>query len=404
MSSPSQRPARILYVQYFNPGAYPPLEHGARILAREGVEVLVLGIGAPLGAGELKWTPEPGVRVARLPYCAPGWLQKFHYALFAAWIFSRAVLFRPAIIYGSDWLSCPTLLWLGLFWTVVYHEHDIPLAALTARSQTPTENKTRTAFIRFVLWSRAKVAKAATFCVAPNEGRAEALRRTTGTKRPILSVWNCPSRDEIIVDSRRRVNSDKVILFYHGSIVPERLPLTVLAAVAQLSGNVRLQVAGYETIGYPGYADVLRNRARHSGISDYVDFLGPMSRSDLLKQCCLADVGLAVLPPGSPDFNQETMVGASNKPFDYLACGLALLVGDAANWRELYVAKGYGLSCDSTDPHSIAAALRWFYSNPEEMSAMGRRGQTRIRQDWNYETQFAEVRDRLLGFLETRRQ
>lgn len=394
------RATRLLYVQYSNPGAYPPLEHGARILAQTGAEILVLGAGAAFGAGALKWTSERGIHVRRLRYCPPGWKQKLHYVLFTGWVLCRALVFRPTIIYGSDWLACPTLLLLNLFWNLIYHEHDIPLAAFRGSSHGSNNKEIITPFIRFVLWSRERVANAAILCIAPNDGRAGALRNTTRTERPILSVWNCPSRDEVVVGGRRPAESGSITLFYHGSIVPERLPLAVLTAVAELSGQVRLRIAGYETIGYPGYEDLLRRRAVELGITNYVSFLGAMPRrSDLLKQCCLADVGLATLPSESQDFNQRTMGGASNKPFDYLACGLALLVGDLADWRELYVSAGYGLACDSSDASSIAVALRWFSSNRTETSAMGRRGQERILREWNYETQFAEVRDRIVMLL-----
>ena len=37
------------------------------------------------------------------------------------------------------------------------------------------------------------------------------------------------------------------------------------------------------------------------------------------------------------DINLNYMTGASNKPFDYMACGLALLVCDLSDWKQMYV-------------------------------------------------------------------
>jgi glycosyltransferase involved in cell wall biosynthesis len=82
------------------------------------------------------------------------------------------------------------------------------------------------------------------------------------------------------------------------------------------------------------------------------------------------------------------MTGASNKVFDYLACGLALLVSDLPDWNELFVTRGFAHSCDPQDPESIAAALRWFVQNPIQTAGMADRGQKRIASEWNYETQF----------------
>ena len=51
------------------------------------------------------------------------------------------------------------------------------------------------------------------------------------------------------------------------------------------------------------------------------------------------------------------MAGASNKPFDYMAAGLALLVSDQPDWRAMFVEPGYARACDPTDPSSIATSL-----------------------------------------------
>jgi glycosyltransferase involved in cell wall biosynthesis len=89
------------------------------------------------------------------------------------------------------------------------------------------------------------------------------------------------------------------------------------------------------------------------------------------------------------------MTGASNKPFDYLACGLALLVSDLPDWRSAYVEPGYGLACDPQDPESIAGAVRRFLGDPGLARSMGENGRQRILADWNYEGRFLPVYSRL---------
>ena len=118
-------------------------------------------------------------------------------------------------------------------------------------------------------------------------------------------------------------------------------------------------------------------------------------RADLLEQSSRCDVGLALMPLTSDDVNLRTMAGASNKPFDYLARGLALLVSDLAEWKALFVDPGYGLACNPEDPESIGQALRWFVEHPTEVRRMGERGRVKVEREWNYETQFAPVLRRL---------
>ena len=97
------------------------------------------------------------------------------------------------------------------------------------------------------------------------------------------------------------------------------------------------------------------------------------------------------MPKRSNDVNMQHMVGASNKPFDYMACGLPLLVTDLPEWVQTFVKPGYACACNPDDPDSIEAALRWYLTHPNERREMGRRGREKVRQAWNYDTMFAPV-------------
>jgi glycosyltransferase involved in cell wall biosynthesis len=223
------------------------------------------------------------------------------------------------------------------------------------------------------------------------------LREDTTTNRPILTVWNCPMRGEIRQPKQIANRRQGLTLFYHGSIVPSRLPLDVIRAMGQLSEKIILRIAGYETIGHQGYVTKLRCTAAEYGLENRLEFLGAIpQRADLLTRCREANVGLALMPLQSKDWNEMTMLGASNKPFDYMSCGLALLVSDLPDWTELYVANGFGRSCDPNDSRSIADALRWFLAHAPETAAMGEEGRKKILAEWNYEKQFAAVADRLI--------
>jgi glycosyltransferase involved in cell wall biosynthesis len=187
-------------------------------------------------------------------------------------------------------------------------------------------------------------------------------------------------------------------LLYHGSIVPDRLPAGILDALASLPGSVSLTVVGYETVGSRGYIEHLRKRAAELGIAERLDVKGTLAtREELMSVCRSHDAGLALMPSGSLDPNLRNMAGASNKPFDYLACGLALLVSELPEWVDMFVRPGYGLACDPTSATSLAAAISRFRENPEETRAMGERGRQRVVREWNYEHQFRPVRDRLAG-------
>jgi glycosyltransferase involved in cell wall biosynthesis len=379
---------RIVFVQYTNPGGYPPLEHSSRILAERGWQVLFLGTGAH-GADALEFPAHPNITVRRRKFQEPGLWQKLHFFAFNDWVLITALRWKPKWIYASDPFACPSALILKrLGYRVLYHEHDSP-GKVEGRKGKVENSSNPTAFQRFLLWTRKKLARCADLCVLPNERRIEVFKQQTATSRPVICVWNCPLRDEAIVQPQK--SADELILFYHGSIVPDRLPVSVIYALANLPSCVRLRIAGYETVGHPGYVRELEEFANSRELGSRFEYLGSLSRQALLPETRKAHVGLALMPVKAMDLNLQAMTGASNKPFEYMACGLALLVSDLPDWSEMFVDPGLARACDPQDPESIASAVRWFIENPVKTRNMGERGRKQVLDEWNYETQFEAV-------------
>jgi glycosyltransferase involved in cell wall biosynthesis len=393
--------AKIMFVQYTNPAAYPPLEHGSHILAHAGWNILFLGTGA-LGPDTLRFPTHERIKVRQISFCSAGWRQKLHYFKFCFWILLWTLRWRPTWVYASDPLSCPVTLALSVLpcVRVIYHEHDSPNSEVDSqRSAVGGRTGSVSKFMWLVLWARKQLARRAKFCVLPNEQRLERFAaevgRPIGGARSTILVWNCPSLKEVPEPRIPHSGGDLWVL-YHGSIVPSRLSTAVFEALAMLPEAVKLRVIGYETVGHPGYVEELRKNAHRLGITERVKFVGTVPRrNDLMSWCRKCDIGLALMPRETTDINAQAMVGASNKPFDYLASGLALLVSDLPGWRRTYVDPGYGLACDPDDAHSLAAALRWFLNHPAEMREMGERGRQKIRTEWNYEAQFSPVFERI---------
>jgi glycosyltransferase involved in cell wall biosynthesis len=278
----------------------------------------------------------------------------------------------------------PLSYWPGL--KTVYHEHDTPQGGVRGP----------------VLWMRTKFAARAQARVLPNERRVEQFNHYVANHRPTFSVWNCPGRSEVSPPRKPHRDDKGLQLLYVGSIVPLRLPLSIVQALALLPDEVHLRVIGYATSGHRDYVTELQTLAQKLDVAHRTEFVEAMPHPDLLVESGKADVGLVLMPAAGDEANLQWMPGASNKPFDYLAGGLALLVSDTAGWRDTFVEPGYGRACEAQDPHSIAAALRWFIDHPIEMRAMGERGRQRVAADWNYEAQFSPVREWLYANCDSR--
>ena len=370
-----ERTRRVLFVQATEAGGYPPIVNAATVMAAAGWQVLVLN--APIKEHAIAFPRDCGVQLKHMPARPSHVMRKRDYARYVLAAANLAASFRPNVVYASDPLgAAPGLVASTISrGSLVYHEHDSP---------NPGAPDSR------LMQLRARAARAACAVVFPNEARARIAQEQTGFRDEQLRiVWNVPRRTELPVS--RRVANSELIVYYHGSITPERLPESVLNAIGLCRHRVRLRIMGYEAPGAKGYVARLIESGKRFG-QQVVEYLGQVpTRESVFAEAAQASLGLALMPRATGDVNLTHMTGASNKAFDYMAAGLALLVTDLPDWQTVFVEPGYARSCDPSDSASIAAQLSWFAGNSEERRRMGSIGRTKIESGWNYETLFRPV-------------
>lgn len=390
MSSAQQdglfRRPKVFFVMHTNPAGYPPIERAAVILRDNGWRVRVLGASG-LATDSLDAHRIPGIdtRLVRRA-SGPGIGQKLRFAWFVVCATAHVLWWRPDWVYASDLFATPVA-WLAMLFRrkVVYHEHDSPGA------------EPASAFVRALARARTAVLHRAPIVIAPSDARTQRLR-SLGAGSRAMTVWNCPLRSE---QRERTAAPDHTVLrlIYQGSIVPARLPLALLDAMARARSTVTLEVVGYETSGSHGYIESLRAKAAELGITDRVIFRGAMRHEAMLERTAAADVGVALFPLSGGDFNEQSMAGASNKAFEYLGCGTALLVTDLPDWQALFIARGVAIGCDPTNIESIAAALDKASTNRDLITRMGATGRLLVEELWNYETCFRPVLERMAAAI-----
>ena len=377
-------PGRVMYVQYTNPAAYPPLEHSAIMLASRGWKVHFMGLGGR-EAAKMELPPFPRISVRSIKWCAPGVLQKLHYLAFSLRCLTQAWRFNPDWVYCSDPLSALPGNLIGRFARarLIYHEHDSPSSA----------GKSGTRFSNLWWRQRQQIARRSEIVILPNQARLEAFEKEVPGLKNTFCVWNCPSKDELKDDPRGKSDlAAPLRILYHGSIVPDRFPAIMIDALAECGEDLRLRLIGYEVPGMIGYTDKLKERASSLGVSDRFEYLGTLAqRSELMARAAECDVGLSLLRIHSNDINMRHMAGASNKPFDYLSQGLALIVPNDPEWERLFVQNGCAISCEPGDKDALVKVYKWLAKNRAEVRAMGIKGRELVRTTWNYESQFSPV-------------
>jgi glycosyltransferase involved in cell wall biosynthesis len=150
-----------------------------------------------------------------------------------------------------------------------------------------------------------------------------------------------------------------------------------------------LRIVGYETGGNIGYSADIFKTADSIGVGDRVSILPAVSRLRLMELCREGDVGLAFFP--EPTGPADSYAGASNKVFDYLCCGLPVLIPNNKEWQNFFYGTNLAVACNPTNTASIAEAILWLYHHPNQARSMGECGRERILKGWNYEEQFSPV-------------
>lgn len=364
---------KILYLQFTNPAAFPPLENSSWLLAESGWKVKFLGTEA-LGVSSVRFPFHPNIEVCLAPYRFPGILQKFFYGVYLLKAFKEILLGDYRCVYVSDLFSCPVG-WVAsrVFGaTVLYHEHDTPDAP-------------QTKFTQILHWTRKKLSASAKIFVFPQQERAKKFLELVPAGK-LQICHNMPLKNRAYVESKKK-KSNEFRLWYHGSLVPTLLPFEVLEALSKLPKEVSLHFAGYEILGFPDFLRRFFNRAEELGVESRVFFEGALSREPLYEKARSCDLGLSLF---SRNF-REPMVGASNKPFDYMACGLPLLINDTHEWRDFFETLGVAKKCNPESGESIAQAIEEIRQSPELLQQMRETGVKKIESEWNYETQFAPI-------------
>jgi glycosyltransferase involved in cell wall biosynthesis len=374
-----RRSKRVLFVQITEVGGYPPLIHASTLMADAGWEVTILN--APIAGHALVFPSHPNITIWNTRTRASHLIGKPDYIKYMLTTAKLAGTLRPDVVYASDVAGAAP----GLFASrvanasLIYHEHD-----------SPNPNAPPSVLMRM----RRAAARKAKLVLFPNAERARIVQAELGfSSKNLQIVWNVPRRSE--VPTPRTQGNAVLKVYYHGNISPELLPMSVVEALCRLQSSVHLRIVGYESPGARGYGARLMTLGRQPDGRSLVEYVGSISRERLLQEATQADIGLSLMPQRTHDMNLRNLVGASNKAFDYMAAGMALLVSDLPEWRRVFVDSGYALAATPSDPQSIAASLSWFLDHPEERTAMAARNRAKIEADWNYETAFAPVLEAL---------
>jgi len=361
------------------------LLHSSAIFSNSGYKVLFLGwsdanrkvpsIGTMNSVSDARITMKllPRIQIPKADYIG--------LPMFFLWTVIRVLFFRPSVLYVSDAKACLIAYPLQWFFgaKLIFHEHD----SFIVDKRNPHS--------RLVVWAKEKILKKAAIVVYPNECQKKRESKKIKKDARVFCVNNCPSLKEVESSSVPDKKDDVLRLYYHGGLSPALVPEALLFALAKTPKSVELVLVTYELDSARTYKKNLLDLSRKLNVSERFFIKGPMSRHEALKECSRCHVGIVLQPSRRQNTSLRYMLGASNKQYDYLACGLPLLVSNIKNWRDAYVKTGLAVACFPQNADSIAQAIGWFLQHPAERLRMASRARENILKMWNYENQFQPV-------------
>ncbi len=211
----------------------------------------------------------------------------------------------------------------------------------------------------------ARLAQNCTYCLTTSQAMAKAIATTYQASQPTVIYNVFPLADRQVLDHqyRDRQNLQHCSLhWFSQTIGPGRGLETLFESLAYLTTPVEIHLRGNCPAHYRSWLEALIPQNWHDRI-----FVHPtVPNAELLSRIAEHDIGLAL---ESPEILSRDLT-VTNKLFQYLQGGLALIASDTAGQRELlsqYAATSQLISPNS--PIDLANAIQAFSQNPDRLKA-----------------------------------
>jgi len=142
---------------------------------------------------------------------------------------------------------------------------------------------------------------------------------------------------------------------------------------------------------HPEYKALLQFLADSKGISDRLKFVGITPYQDVPLTTAKCHIGIAIFT--GQDTMNKTLGTASNKIFEYIACGLPVIYFDTEHYREHLGKYEWAIPTDLS-PESLKKAIHHIATHFDELS---QKAFESFEKELNFETYFSPLQDYLLN-------
>jgi glycosyltransferase involved in cell wall biosynthesis len=267
-----------------------------------------------------------------------------------------------------------------------YHLHDLALPGSLSGVQR----------LLFLKAREHAAARGADLVVLPQPERAQLFAAEAQLKQPPLVALNCPPLDW---PERTAPLPEKVaallqrwpkLVVYQGGLTRARGVKALIDSVAHWPADSALVLVG----DLDRHRDTRELERLARPLGDRVFWTGLVPYGALPAVTRAARLGVLLTPGVAADINLHHLAGASNKVFEYLACGLPALVPDTPGFFELIEQPGHGQVCRDLSPPALARQIAALLDD-DQFAKMSAHNRAAFREKYHYEHQLRPVLERL---------
>ena len=210
-----------------------------------------------------------------------------------------------------------------------------------------------------------RLARECTYCLTTSDAMADAMADAYQAPKPtvIYNAFPWAEREQINNQKRDRCNPNLPSLHWFSQTIGQGRGLeTLFQALPHLTISVEIHLRG----NYPESARQSLEPLVPSEWRDLIFIHPTVSNTELLSRIAEHDIGLALEIPYC--FNKQFTT--SNKLFQYLQAGLAVIATDTAGQREILSQQpAIGRLIPNNDPVALAQALKDLLCDSEKLNA-----------------------------------
>ena len=193
-------------------------------------------------------------------------------------------------------------------------------------------------------------------------------------------ICNYPSISNFTRNPHQNNKSNPFTIIYVGVITPRRGIIEIIQAANFLDKKFNCQINIIGPIPDANFGKYLKKLILKSPIP--FSFKGTLSYDQAMIELYNADVGIVCIQP-KPYFLESL----PNKMFEYMFAGLPVICSNFPFWKNIIDMNNCGITVNPLNPIEITNAIKYLYSNPEELKIMGMNGRKLVEEQFNWENE-----------------